>query len=93
MKLQVRLLSKKRPKTFVRFKIVPVTLGDNLTETDGNDGGREEEEEEEVPDNLTLDDKTLGLQVEGINKFQNNLLEFCSFSSKQLSETNSLFLI
>ena len=28
--------------------------------------------------------------MEGLNKFQNNLLEFCSFSSKQSSETNSL---
>ena len=70
-----------------------MTLGEHLTETDENDGGgdeEEEEEEEEVPDNLTFGEKTLGLLVEGINKFQNNLLEFCSFSSKQSSETNSL---
>ncbi len=71
-----------------------MTLGEHLTETDENDGGgdeeEEEEEEEEVPDNLTFGEKTLGLLVEGINKFQNNLLEFCSFSSKQSSETNLL---
>jgi hypothetical protein len=66
-----------------------VTLGENLTETDENDGGGDEEEEE-VPDSLTFGEKTLGLLVDGINKFQNNLLEFCSFSSKQSSETNSL---
>ena len=73
------------------IEVGQVTLGENLTQIDENDGGDEEEdEEEEVPDNLTFGEKTLGLLIEGINKFQNNLLEFCSFSSKQSSETNSL---
>ena len=35
----------------------------------------EEEEEEEVPDNLTFGEKTLGLLVEGMNKFQKQMLE------------------
>ena len=63
-----------------------------MVENDGVDDQEEEEEEEEeeVPDTLTFGEKTLGLLVEGINKFQNNMLEFCAFSSRQSSETKSI---
>ena len=60
-------------------------MGDNEIQN-----GEEDEEDEEVPDNLTFGEKTLGLLVEGMNTFQKNMLEFCAFSSKQASATNTI---
>ena len=60
-------------------------MGDNEIQN-----GEDNEEDEEVPDNLTFGEKTLGLLVEGMNTFQKNMPEFCAFSSKQASATNTI---
>ena len=52
--------------------------------------GDEEEEDDVVSDNLTFGEKTLGLLVEGMNKFQQQMLEFCAMTSKQASTTNTI---
>jgi hypothetical protein len=72
-----------------------VILGEDssgIGENDIQDCENDEEYEEDVeePDNLTFGEKTLSLLVEGMNTFQKNMLEFCSFSSKQASTTNTI---
>ena len=76
------------------IEVNQVEVGDNSTgiqeSEDHENEGDEEDEEEEVPDNLTFGEKTLGLLVEGMNKFQKQMLEFCAISSKQASSINTI---
>ena len=76
------------------IEVNQVEVGDNSTgiqeSEDHENEGDEVDEEEEVPDNLTFGEKTLGLLVEGMNKFQKQMLEFCAISSKQASTTNTI---
>jgi hypothetical protein len=49
-----------------------------------------DEEDKEVPDKLTFVEQTVGLLVEGLNTFRNNMLEFCAFSRKQATAINTI---
>jgi len=73
-------------------EVSQVILGEDSSGMGDNEiqNGVDDEEDEEVPDNLTFGEKTLGLLVEGMNTFQKNMLEFCAFSSKQASATNTI---
>jgi hypothetical protein len=72
-------------------EVSQVILGEDSSGIDENEiQNGEDDEDEEEPDNLTFGEKTLGLLVEGMNTFQKNMLEFCAFSSKQASATNTI---
>ena len=70
-----------------------MVIADNLTEVNNDNENEniegEEEEEEEMPDNLTFGEKTLGLLVEGVNKFEKRILEYFDLSSKLAQSTNT----